>query len=160
MEDNSVKGSMKNPPHPGQILKGLYLEPLELSITEAAEGLGVSRKTLSELINGHYGITPDMALRLSEAFNTTPKLWLNFRQNYDLRQAQKKEKSYIIRHFWLVESRAQPVEWPLGFLQLSGKDKSLHSGGCKNAVGEALIFIASSSFSDKEPMHRASIFAN
>lgn len=100
MENNRVKGPMKNPPHPGQVLKGLYLEPLELSITDAAEGLGVTRKTLSQLINGHYGITPDMALRLAEAFNTTPQLWLNMQQNYDLRQAEKKEKTYTIRHFW------------------------------------------------------------
>ena len=100
MKQTFVKSPMKNPPHPGQILKGLYLEPLELSITEAAEGLGVSRKTLSQLVNGHYGITPDMALRLAEAFNTTPQLWLNMQQNYDLRQAQKKEKTYNIRHFW------------------------------------------------------------
>lgn len=100
MEDTRVKGPMKNPPHPGVVLKGLYLEPLALSITSAAKGLGVTRKTLSQLINGHHGVTLDMALRLAEAFNTTPQLWLNMQQNFDLRQAEKKEKTYNVRHFW------------------------------------------------------------
>lgn len=100
MDDNRVKGPIKNPPHPGQVLKGLYLEPLELSITDAAKGLGVTRKTLSQLINGHHGITPEMALRLSEAFNTTPQLWLNMQQNFDLCQAEKKEKNHRVQHFW------------------------------------------------------------
>lgn len=100
MEESIIKGPMKNPPHPGQVLKGLYLEPLELTITEAARGLGVTRKTLSQLVHGHHAVTPDMALRLSEAFNTTPQLWLNMQQNFDLRQAEKKEKNYTIQHFW------------------------------------------------------------
>lgn len=106
MEDNAVKGPMKSPMHPGLVLKGLYLEPLELTITEAAQGLGVTRKTLSLLINGHQSITPDMALRLSEAFSTTPQLWLNMQQNFDLRQAEKKERKHKIQHFW---SAHQPV---------------------------------------------------
>jgi len=100
MEDNKVKSPMKNPPHPGQVLKGLYLEPLELSVTDAAKGLGVTRKTLSQLINGHQSVSPDMALRLSEAFNTTPQLWLNMQQNFDLRQAELRERNYTIQHFW------------------------------------------------------------
>jgi addiction module HigA family antidote len=100
MNENSVKGPMKSPVHPGQVLKDLYLDPLELSITEAAKGLGVTRKTLSQLINGHHAVTPDMALRLSEAFNTTPQLWLNMQQNYDLRQAEKKDRNFSITHFW------------------------------------------------------------
>lgn len=100
MENNKAKSPMKNPPHPGQVLKGLYLEPLELSVTEAAKGLGVTRKTLSQLINGRQSISPDMALRLSEAFNTTPQLWLNMQQNFDLREAEKKERNYTIQHFW------------------------------------------------------------
>ncbi|WP_221390734.1 HigA family addiction module antitoxin [Dyadobacter sp. NIV53] len=101
MENDIVKSPLKNPPHPGEILKGLYLEPLELSITDAAIGLNVTRKTLSQLINGHSRITPDMALRLSEAFNTTPQLWLNLQQNFDLRQAENKTRIYKIQHFWL-----------------------------------------------------------
>jgi addiction module HigA family antidote len=100
MSENNVKGPMKMPVHPGQVLKDLYLEPLELTITDAAKGLGVTRKTLSQLVNGHHAVTPDMALRLAEAFNTTPQLWLNMQQNYDLRQAENKEKNYSITHFW------------------------------------------------------------
>ncbi len=100
MEPHPTQSPMKKPPHPGQVLKGLYLEPLELSITHAAEGLGVSRKTLSQLINGHFGITPDMALRLAEAFSTSPQLWLNLQQHYDLRQAEKKPPTHKVRHFW------------------------------------------------------------
>ena len=78
---------MHNPPHPGEVLKELCLEPLDISITEAAEGLGVSRKTLSAILNGRAGISPEMALRLSIAFDTTPESWLNQQMQYDLWQA-------------------------------------------------------------------------
>ena len=75
----------KRPPtHPGGILKRQYIEPLSLTISELANTLGVSRKTLSKIVNEHGSITPDMALRLSKALNTTPELWLNLQQNYDL----------------------------------------------------------------------------
>lgn len=75
----------KRPPtHPGGILKRQYLEPLSLTISDLAETLGVSRKTLSKIVNEHGSITPDMALRLSRALNTTPELWLSLQQNYDL----------------------------------------------------------------------------
>jgi addiction module HigA family antidote len=75
----------KRPPtHPGRILERHYIEPLSLSITELADRLGISRKTLSKIINEHASVTPEMALRLSRAFNTTPELWLNLQQNYDL----------------------------------------------------------------------------
>ncbi len=75
----------KRPPtHPGGILKRQYIEPLSLTISELAETLGVSRKTLSKVVNEHSSITPDMALRLSKALKTTPELWLNLQQNYDL----------------------------------------------------------------------------
>lgn len=81
---------MYNPAHPGEMLKEFYLEPLGLTVTEAAEALGVSRKTLSALINGRYGVSPDMAMRLSKAFGTTTKLWLNMQQQYDLWQAKQR----------------------------------------------------------------------
>jgi addiction module HigA family antidote len=78
-------GKMFNPPHPGIILKELYLEPLNLTVTEAAESLGVTRKTLSFLINGKSNISSPMAIRLSAAFkNTNPEYWLNLQQQYDL----------------------------------------------------------------------------
>ncbi len=75
---------MHNPPHPGEILRELCLEPLELSVTRAAEALGVSRKTLSSILNGRAGISPEMALRLAKAFDTTPESWLNQQMQYDL----------------------------------------------------------------------------
>ena len=78
---------MHNPPHPGEIIRELCLEPLGLSVTAAAEGLGVSRKTLSSILNGHAGISPEMAIRLSKAFGTTPESWLNQQQQFDLWQA-------------------------------------------------------------------------
>ena len=75
---------MCSPAHPGEVLKELYLEPLGLSVTKAAIALGVSRKTLSAVVNGRYGVSPDMAMRLAKAFGTTASLWLNMQQNYDL----------------------------------------------------------------------------
>lgn len=76
--------NMHNPPHPGEVLRDLCLEPLGLTITDAAAALGVSRKTLSAILNGRAGISPEMALRLSIAFNTTPESWLNQQSQYDL----------------------------------------------------------------------------
>ena len=75
---------MHNPPHPGEIIRELCIEPLGLSITEAADGLGVSRKTLSAILNGRAGISAEMALRLSMAFDTTPESWLAQQSQYDL----------------------------------------------------------------------------
>jgi addiction module HigA family antidote len=83
---------MYKPAHPGEVLKEMYLEPLGLTVTIAAESLGITRKTLSELVNGRSGISTSMALRLSKAFGTTPELWLNMQQNYDLWKAKKKTK--------------------------------------------------------------------
>ena len=67
---------MHNPPHPGEILKTLCLEPLNLTVTEAARSLGISRKTLSGILNARAGISPEMAVRLSMAFNTSAESWL------------------------------------------------------------------------------------
>jgi addiction module HigA family antidote len=78
--------------HPGGILKRLYLEPLDLSTVAFAKAIGVSRKTISKLVNKRGAITPEMALRLSIAFNTTQGLWLNLQQNYDLWRAQRTVK--------------------------------------------------------------------
>ena len=90
---------MYNPPHVGEIIKEMYIEPLNLSLTEVAEGLGVTRKSFSELINGHSGISPIMALRLAEAFNTTPEYWLNLQQQYNIWQAKQKIDLSGVRHF-------------------------------------------------------------
>ena len=75
---------MRDPAHPGEVLKDLCLEPLGLTVTEVAQALGVARKTLSELINGKAGVSTEMALRLSKAFRTTPEFWLDLQQQYDL----------------------------------------------------------------------------
>jgi antitoxin HigA-1 len=80
---------MHNPPHPGEILRELCLEPLDISVTEAARALGVTRKALSELLNGRSGVSPSMALRLSVAFGTTPESWLNMQQQFDLWRARR-----------------------------------------------------------------------
>lgn len=80
---------MHNPPHPGEIIKELYLEPLKLTVTEAAKGLGVSRKTLSSIVNGKIGISPEMAVRLSIAFNTSSESWINQQSQYNLWQAEQ-----------------------------------------------------------------------
>ncbi len=85
----------RRPPlHPGEILKLHYLEPLELSVTQVAEALGVSRKTLSKIVNGRGAIMPEMALRLSQAFGTTPELWLNLQRNYDLWHAARQSDAW------------------------------------------------------------------
>ncbi len=84
---------MHNPPHPGEVVKELCIEPLGLTVTAAAKGLGISRKTLSSIINGKSGISPEMAVRLSIAFNTSSESWLNQQSQYDLWQAEKNRKN-------------------------------------------------------------------
>ena len=88
---------MHNPPHPGEILRELCLEPLGLSVTEAAEALGVSRKTLSSILNRRSGISPEMAVRLSIAFNTTAESWLRQQLQYDLAQAEANRRLLQVR---------------------------------------------------------------
>jgi addiction module HigA family antidote len=83
---------MHNPPHPGEILKSLCLEPLGVTVTQAADALGVSRKTLSAILNGRAGISPEMAVRLSIAFNTSAESWLNQQVQYDLWHAEQGRK--------------------------------------------------------------------
>ena len=80
---------LHNPPHPGEVIRELCLEPLEISVTAAARALGVTRKALSELFNGRSGVSPAMALRLAKAFDTTAESWLNLQQQYDLWQARR-----------------------------------------------------------------------
>lgn len=92
--------NMHNPPHPGEIVRALCLEPLELSVTDAAKALGVSRKTLSSILNGRSGISPEMALRLSRAFNTSPESWLNQQVQYDLWHAKKESKDMKVKKLY------------------------------------------------------------
>ena len=84
----------RQPTHPGKIIKEDYLGPLSLTITEFASILCVSRKTLSKIINERGALTPDMALRLSRAFDTSPDFWLNLQKNYDLWQAEHASSSW------------------------------------------------------------------
>ncbi|MFH1975796.1 MAG: HigA family addiction module antitoxin [Pseudomonadota bacterium] len=79
---------MHNPPHPGEIIKEFCVEPLGLTVTRAAESLGITRKTFSMLLNGKSGISPEMALRLSKVFGRTPEGWLRLQLQYDLWKAK------------------------------------------------------------------------
>ena len=88
---------MYEPPHPGEVLHELYLEPLGLTVTETAKRLGVTRKTLSELVNGHSGISPEMALRIGAATKTTPESWLKSQMVYELWQTRKAHKTLKVR---------------------------------------------------------------
>ena len=90
---------MLNPPHPGEVVRELCLEPLGLSVTAAAAGLGVTRKTLSELLNGHAGISPEMALRLSLGFGGSAESWLQQQALYDLARARRKAPEMKVRRF-------------------------------------------------------------
>ena len=82
----------RQPAHPGRILRNLYLEPLELSVTKFSETLGVSRKAISQIVNEHKSLTPEMAVRLSQAFpNTSAQFWLNLQNNYDLWRIQQEK---------------------------------------------------------------------
>jgi len=78
--------SLKNPVHPGEIIKHDCLEPLGLSVTHAAQVLGVTRPTISRVINGRASVSPEMAVRLAKAFGSTPEFWLRLQLSYDLAQ--------------------------------------------------------------------------
>ena len=97
---------MFNPAHPGELIRET-LEALreesggKLTVGEVAEGLGTTRKTLSAIINGKQGVTPEMALRLAKAFgNTTPEFWLRVQENYDLAKARQRVDVHSVRAFW------------------------------------------------------------
>jgi addiction module HigA family antidote len=97
---------MHNPPHPGEIIREFCIEPLSLSVTEAANALGVTRKTLSALLNGRSGISPEMALRLSKVFGRTPEGWLRLQLQFDL---WKTEQSVDISRLKRVEAKERPI---------------------------------------------------
>lgn len=88
---------MHNPPHVGEILWEIYLEPLGVSVTDAAKNLGVTRQALSRLINKKTGISADMAIRLGEAFENSPEFWLGLEKQYELWQAKKHHKKLKIK---------------------------------------------------------------
>jgi antitoxin HigA-1 len=96
-DDNTM--IMHNPPHVGEILRELYLEPLDISVTDAALQLGITRQALSRLIHEKTGISAEMAIRLSKAFNTSPDFWMNLEKQYELWQALKKHKNIKVKPF-------------------------------------------------------------
>ena len=90
---------MHNPPHPGEVFRRLHLESLGITVTEAAKRLDVTRKTLSELVNGRAGISPEMALRIAKATDTSAESWLEMQAYYDLWQAKKASKRLNVKRF-------------------------------------------------------------
>jgi len=90
---------IQNPPHPGEIVKYECLEPLSLTVTRAAEGLGVTRQALSNLVNEKSDMSVDMALRLSQAFGSTPETWLRLQMAYDLWQAREHAGQIKVERF-------------------------------------------------------------
>ncbi|MGH8137452.1 MAG: HigA family addiction module antitoxin [Steroidobacteraceae bacterium] len=84
---------MHSPAHPGEVLKGMYMEPLGVTVTKAADALGVSRKHVSAIVNGRVPVTPDMAVRLAGVFGTEPEIWVNLQAQHDL---------------WVVGGQARP----------------------------------------------------
>jgi antitoxin HigA-1 len=88
---------MKNPAHPGRVVRNACLEPLELSVTEGAKILGITRQALNNVINGKSGISPEMSIRLSKAFGSTPETWLRMQLAYDLAQALKNEAKIKVK---------------------------------------------------------------
>ena len=90
---------MYNPPYPGEILKGLYMKPLGIKQKDLAKGLKVTKKALSELMNGHTSMSIEMAVKLSEAFDTTPEFWLNLQMKYDLFTVKERIDVSYIPHY-------------------------------------------------------------
>jgi addiction module HigA family antidote len=90
---------MKNPAHPGRLVKSMCLDPLDLTVTKGAEVLGVTRPTLSNIINGKAAISPEMAVRLSKAFGSTPEAWLKMQVAYDLAQVEKQAAHIKVKRY-------------------------------------------------------------
>lgn len=122
--------TMKNPPHPGRLIKSACLEPLELSITEGARILGVARPTLSNVVNGQAAISPGMAIRLEKAFGSSADAWLRMQVAFDLAEARRREtetqeslaelqklRSHRAAHLREVEGARAVVSGPMGPLK-------------------------------------------
>src|SRR5437899_10486632 len=98
---------MKNPAHPGRIVRNACLQPLGLSVTEGAKVLGVSRQALNNIVNGKSGISPEMAIRLTKAFGSTPETWLRMQIAYDLAAARKNESKIKVQRQHIEELHVQ-----------------------------------------------------
>lgn len=90
---------MKNPPHPGKVVRVSCLEPLGLSVTEGARALGVSRQALSNLVNGHARISTDMAVRLAKAFGSTTETWIRLQASFDVARARAREDQIDVERY-------------------------------------------------------------
>ena len=91
--------TINNPSHPGEIVREECLKPLGLSVTQGAKILGVSRQTLSKLVNEHAGVSPEMAIRLEKAFGSTAETWLRIQMSYDIWQARQKTSDIHIERY-------------------------------------------------------------
>ena len=90
---------MKNPSHPGAIVRYDCIQPLGLTVTEAAKILGVTRQALNNLVNGKAGVSAEMAVRLSKAFGSEPEFWPRLQMNYDLAQVRRHEADINVKRF-------------------------------------------------------------
>ena len=91
------------PVHPGEILREEYIKQRGLTVTEVAKGLGIARTNLSAIIDERAGISPEMAVKLSEAFGNTTQFWVNLQKNYEVWHAERKVNRQIIQHFMLPD---------------------------------------------------------
>ena len=87
---------MKNPPHPGELVRYDCLKPLGLSVTDAAKALNVTRQALNNLVNKKSAISPEMAVRLSKVFNGSPEFWMRLQLNYDLAQIERHASKIVV----------------------------------------------------------------
>jgi addiction module HigA family antidote len=101
--------AMKNPPHPGLIVRHECLEALGLTVTAAAKVLGVTRQALNNLVNGQSGISPEMAIRLAKAFGSSAETWLGIQLDYDLAQVRRREKEISVRRVKRPANAHPPV---------------------------------------------------
>ena len=97
------------PVHPGEILREDYIKERNLTVTEVAKGLGVARANLSAIVNERAGISPELAVKLSEAFGNTAQFWVNLQKNYELWNAEKKVNRSVIRHFGNNDKGLKPA---------------------------------------------------
>jgi addiction module HigA family antidote len=104
--EGEIAMPMKNPPHPGRSIRNACLEPLSLTVTDAAKILGVTRQALNNVVNGKAGISPEMAIRLSKAFGSTAETWLRMQLAYDLAEARKSESKIKVRHYQIAVAQA------------------------------------------------------
>lgn len=135
---------MFKPPHPGDVIKKIYLNDLKLTVTKAAEKLGVTRKTLSELINNKAGISAEMALRLSQLFQTKPEMWLKMQSSYDLWRAKQKDTlgrfKQLVMPSAVTKMPTLEILWQRG-AELLGTQHAI-MGGAMSWVSEANLVAA------------------